>query len=91
MPGVGTAEDPAAATSAATSEVLALSGEFDSGALHFGAAERIAVRARPSHIAEPNHVLHRGLGRRSVLDELAALAEALNPGFWRITRSPHPF
>ena len=25
------------------------------------------------------------------VDELAALAEALNPGFWRITRSPHPF
>ncbi|EHB48761.1 HNH endonuclease [Mycolicibacterium rhodesiae JS60] len=25
------------------------------------------------------------------VDELAALAEDLNPGFWRITRSPHPF
>lgn len=40
----------AATSAAATSEVLKPSGEFDSGALRFNAAERIAVRATPSHV-----------------------------------------
>lgn len=32
-----------------------------------------------------------GPSAEQFVDELAALAESLNPGFWRITRSPHPF
>ena len=32
-----------------------------------------------------------GAAADQFVDELAALAEALNPGWWRMTRSPHPF
>jgi hypothetical protein len=27
----------------------------------------------------------------AVVDELALLAQALDPGWWRVTKSPHPF
>ncbi len=33
----------------------------------------------------------QGASADQFVDELAALAEALNPGFWRISRSPNPF
>jgi hypothetical protein len=32
-----------------------------------------------------------GVAADQFVEELAALAEALNPGWWRITGSPHPF
>lgn len=32
-----------------------------------------------------------GAGAEAFVEDLAALAHRLDPGFWRINRSPHPF
>jgi hypothetical protein len=32
-----------------------------------------------------------GAGAEAFVEDLAALAHRLDPGFWRISRSPHPF
>lgn len=32
-----------------------------------------------------------GAGAEAFVEDLAALARRLDPGFWRINRSPHPF
>lgn len=32
-----------------------------------------------------------GHDAEAFVDDLAELAQTINPGFWRITRSPHPF
>lgn len=51
-----------------------------------GAARTTSIRGGNDHLT----LRIEGEGAAAFVDELVGLAEAVNPGFWRIARSPHP-